>query len=247
MALFGGNRLFPRLASATRLPTFLSVPTARFSFKVSGKKFRWIQWGTLVTFAGLTAGGVLYASKDLAQEKKNVDRSYGQPSIGGDFNLVDHNGKRCNLNSFRGKWILMYFGFCRCPDICPEQLQRLVEIGDRIALTGHQKRPLIPVFVTVDYERDTPDVVAAYVKEFSPYLVGLTGSKEEIDSLAKLYRIYYSAGPKDEEGDYINIDYLGVQVSGLSVEEGLKSYYPTSERLALLSEVTLLFWHVLTV
>ncbi|VDP48715.1 unnamed protein product [Schistosoma margrebowiei] len=55
------------------------------------------------------------------------------PSIGGDFNLVDHNGNPCKLADFRGKWVLLYFGFCRCPDICPEQIERLVEVSDRIS------------------------------------------------------------------------------------------------------------------
>ncbi|TGZ73228.1 hypothetical protein CRM22_001646 [Opisthorchis felineus] len=165
--------------------------------------YRWLQWGSFVTLAGFLAGGTMYMSQDLEKEKRRVNQSFGRPAIGGDFNLVDHNGKPCSLASFRGKWVLLYFGFCHCPDICPEQLERLVEIGDRIALTGETKQTLVPVFLTVDYERDTPDVVAEYVKEFSPNLVGLTGTKEEIDKVAKLYRIYYSAGPKDVDGDYI--------------------------------------------
>ncbi|OON17251.1 SCO1/SenC [Opisthorchis viverrini] len=133
--------------------------------------YRWIQWGSFVTLAGFLAGGTMYMSQDLEKEKRRANRSFGRPAIGGDFNLIDHNGKPCSLASFRGKWVLLYFGFCHCPDICPEQLERLVEIGDRI--------------------------------EFSPNLVGLTGTKEEIDKVAKLYRIYYSAGPKDVDGDYI--------------------------------------------
>ncbi|KER33445.1 hypothetical protein T265_00749 [Opisthorchis viverrini] len=121
--------------------------------------YRWIQWGSFVTLAGFLAGGTMYMSQDLEK--------------GGDFNLIDHNGKPCSLASFRGKWVLLYFGFCHCPDICPEQLERLVEIGDRIALTGATNQTLVPVFLTVDYERDTPDVVAGYVK-------GIQSSNEDL-------------------------------------------------------------------
>ncbi|VDP68464.1 unnamed protein product [Echinostoma caproni] len=141
-----------------------------------------------------------------------MKQSVGRPSIGGNFSLIDHNGKPCTLEDFKGKWVLLYFGFCRCPDICPEQLEKVVEVSDRIgkltlfechSLLNKTKHQLVPVFVTVDAERDTPQVVSEYIHEFSPNLVGLTGTKEQIDKVAKLYRIYYSAGPKDVEGDYI--------------------------------------------
>ncbi|CAH8445211.1 unnamed protein product [Schistosoma turkestanicum] len=164
---------------------------------------RYLQWGVFIGFTGLVTAGSVYMTRDLMKVKELSKDSYGMPSIGGDFNLIDHNGNPCTLANFRGKWVLLYFGFCRCPDICPEQIERLVEVFDRIMLVEKPKYPLVPVFMTVDSERDTPDILAKYVKEYSPHLIGLTGTKEEIDKAAKLYRIYYSAGPKDVDGDYI--------------------------------------------
>ncbi|CAH8447253.1 unnamed protein product [Schistosoma margrebowiei] len=177
---------------------------ARFRSTLSSEdKMRYIQWCSFVFLAGSFTVGSVLLTKDLAKVKKISQEKYGLPSIGGDFNLVDHNGNPCKLADFRGKWVLLYFGFCRCPDICPEQIERLVEVSDRIMLIEKPKYPLVPVFMSVDSERDTPDILAKYVKEFSPRLIGLTGTKEEIDKVSKLYRIYYSAGPKDADGDYI--------------------------------------------
>ncbi|CAL8072026.1 unnamed protein product [Calicophoron daubneyi] len=167
------------------------------------KKIKYMQWSIFLGFTGVVVGGALFLSKDLAKEEKKAKQSFGHPSIGGDFNLVDHNGKACTLKNFQGKWALLYFGFCRCPDICPEQIERMVEITDRIDLIGNKKDAFVPVFITVDPERDTPEVVAEYVSDFSPRLIGLTGTKEEIGRAAKSYRIYFSAGPKDADGDYI--------------------------------------------
>ncbi|CAH8480170.1 unnamed protein product [Heterobilharzia americana] len=173
-----------------------------FGLRILFQKIRLAQWGVFIGFTGLVAGGAIYMSNDL-KKAESSNKSFGRPKIGGDFNLIDHHGKPCTLADFCGKWVLLYFGFCRCPDICPEQIERLVEVCDRIMLTKKSKYPLVPVFMTVDSERDTPDVVDKYIKEFSPNLVGLTGSKEEIDKAAKAFRIYYSAGPKDADGDYI--------------------------------------------
>ncbi|CAI2723380.1 unnamed protein product [Schistosoma spindalis] len=177
---------------------------ARFKSTLSPEnRMRYIQWYSFVVLVGSFTVGSVLLTKDLAKAKKLSEGKYGLPSIGGDFNLVDHNGNPCKLADFRGKWVLLYFGFCRCPDICPEQIERLVEVSDKIMLIEKPKYPLVPVFMSVDSERDTPDILANYVKEFSPHLIGLTGTKEEIDKVSKLYRIYYSAGPKDADGDYI--------------------------------------------
>ncbi|CAH8444112.1 unnamed protein product [Schistosoma intercalatum] len=178
--------------------------SARFRSTLSPEdRMRYIHWCSFVFLAGSFTVGSVLLTRDLAKAKKISEGKYGLPSIGGDFNLVDHNGNPCKLADFRGKWVLLYFGFCRCPDICPEQIERLVEVSDRIMLIEKPKYPLVPVFMSVDSERDTPDILAKYVKEFSPHLIGLTGTKEEIDKVSKLYRIYYSTGPKDADGDYI--------------------------------------------
>ncbi|CAH8447497.1 unnamed protein product [Schistosoma rodhaini] len=181
-----------------------SLIPVRFRSTLSPEeRMRYIQWCSYVVIAGSATVAAVSLTRDFMKARELSEGKYGLPSIGGDFNLIDHNGNPCKLSDFRGKWVLLYFGFCRCPDICPEQIERLVEVSDRIMLIEKPKYPLVPVFVSVDSERDTPDVLAKYVKDFSPRLTGLTGTKEEIDKVSKLYRIYYSPGPKDADGDYI--------------------------------------------
>ncbi|XP_044286529.1 protein SCO2 homolog, mitochondrial [Varanus komodoensis] len=120
----------------------------------------------------------------------------------GDFRLLDHAGRPCCKADLRGRWVLLYFGFTRCPDICPEQLEkmsRVVELLDREARLPRVQ----PVFVTVDPERDGVEAVARYVREFHPRLLGLTGTPEQVREAGRAYRVYYSAGPRDDDGDYI--------------------------------------------
>ncbi|CAL9682627.1 unnamed protein product [Knipowitschia caucasica] len=126
-----------------------------------------------------------------------------QVSLGqGTFNLVDHNGQRRNKQDFIGSWVLLYFGFTHCPDICPEELEKLSAVVS--VLDQDSSLPKVqPLFITVDPERDTVSALSAYVKDFHPRLIGLTGSSEEVKHAGRDYRVYASPGPKDEDGDYI--------------------------------------------
>lgn len=129
-------------------------------------------------------------------------KSYGRPALGGDFDLVDHDGKpRCNKD-FLGQWILIYFGFTHCPDICPEELEKMGSVVDTIC-RNKQVPELQPVFISIDPERDSPDAVKNYLKDFHPNLIGLTGSRDQIETASRAFRVYYSEGPKDSDEDYI--------------------------------------------
>ncbi|XP_036613652.1 protein SCO1 homolog, mitochondrial isoform X2 [Trichosurus vulpecula] len=165
-----------------------------------------VSWKSLAfTFAigGALLAGMKYLKKEKAEKlEKERKRTIGKPLLGGPFSLVDHNGEPKTDKDYLGQWILIYFGFTHCPDVCPEELEKMIAVVDEIDSIPTLPN-LKPLFITIDPERDNREAVARYVKEFSPKLVGLTGGPEEIDQVARAYRVYYSPGPKDEDEDYI--------------------------------------------
>jgi protein SCO1/2 len=127
--------------------------------------------------------------------------STGTALIGGPFALTDHTGKRVSEKDFAGKYMLIFYGYTFCPDICPSTLQVVSAALDKMAADAE---PITPVFVTIDPERDTVAVMKDYVANFHPRMVGLTGTPDEIAAMAKQWRVYYGK-PKGEEGksDYL--------------------------------------------
>lgn len=165
-----------------------------------------VSWKSLaVTFAigGALLAGMKYFKKEKTEKlEKERQRSIGKPLLGGPFSLVTHTGEPKTDKDYLGQWVLIYFGFTHCPDVCPEELEKMIQVVNEI--DDIPTLPdLTPLFITIDPERDTKEAIANYVKEFSPKLVGLTGTKEEIDQVARAYRVYYSPGPRDEDEDYI--------------------------------------------
>jgi len=113
----------------------------------------------------------------------------GGVSVGGPFTLVDTTGATVTDATFRGRWMLVYFGYTYCPDVCPTELQTVVAALDTI---GPLAERIVPVFITIDPERDTPAALAEYVKLFDDRLVGLTGTKDQVAAAARAYRVYYA-------------------------------------------------------
>jgi len=124
----------------------------------------------------------------------------GGVSMGGPFTLVDTAGETVTDATFRGRWMLVYFGFSYCPDVCPTDLQTISTALDRL---GPLAERIVPIFVTIDPERDTPAALAEYVKLFDERLVGLTGSKEQIAAAARAYRVYYARAKSNDTSDYL--------------------------------------------
>ena len=116
--------------------------------------------------------------------------SRAAPIVGGPFALTDQFGKPRTDADFRGHYMLVFFGFTNCPDICPVELQTISDALDQ--LDAQRAANVTPIFITVDPERDTPEALRTYVANFHPRLVALTGSVESIGAVAKAYRVYYA-------------------------------------------------------
>jgi protein SCO1 len=110
------------------------------------------------------------------------------PDIGGHFALSTADGRRVTDETFRGKWLLVYFGYTTCPDVCPTTLSSMAQALDKL---GPLADKVQPAFITVDPERDTAEIVAQYVKDFDPRFIGLVGSPREIAAAARDFHVYY--------------------------------------------------------
>jgi protein SCO1/2 len=119
-------------------------------------------------------------------------------AIGGPFRLVDQDGKTVTDADLKGKWSLIYFGYTHCPDACPTALNDISIALDEL---GPKRSAVRPVFITVDPERDTPEVLKAYVTAFDAPILALTGTPEEVAQAAKGYRVVYAKHP-EAGGDY---------------------------------------------
>jgi protein SCO1 len=127
--------------------------------------------------------------------------SLGTPDIGGPFTLTDGDGKPVTDQTYRGQWLLVYFGFTYCPDACPTGLNN---IAGALKLLGADAGKIQPLFITVDPERDTAAAMKAYVAAFDSRIVGLTGTAEQIATVARGYRVYYK---RVGEGDDYTMDH----------------------------------------
>jgi protein SCO1/2 len=121
-------------------------------------------------------------------------------SLGGPFRLVDQTGRVVTEQDFAPRWMLLYFGYTFCPDVCPTELATMAAAVDAM---GPAAQNLTPVFISVDPERDTPAQLAEYVPRFHPRLQGLTGSAEQVAEAARRYRVYYARANRADSTDYL--------------------------------------------
>jgi protein SCO1/2 len=143
------------------------------------------------------AGGVLWHESGQVPGLGRVVTT-GQADVGGPFQLTDQHGKRVGNQDFRGRYTLIYFGYSFCPDVCPTTLAVMAQALEKL---GDRSRQVVPIFITIDPERDTPKVLDEYMKSFGPSFVGLTGSAAEIKDVEKKFRVYAAKKPL-EAGNY---------------------------------------------
>jgi protein SCO1/2 len=165
----------------------------------------------MAVMAGL-AVGALAAISIIPQARQAIvssggDKLSGKALIGGPFSLIDQNGNRVTEKDFRGRYTLVFFGFTSCPDICPAGLQLVAAALENL---GKKADRIVPVFISVDPERDTPEKLGEYVRNFDARFVGLTGTPEEIAKAAKAYRVYYKKVPNADLPDDYSIDHTSI-------------------------------------
>lgn len=126
---------------------------------------------------------------------------HGAPQIGGDFTLYDQHNARRSTSDFQGKYRLIYFGYSFCPDICPMGLQNM---SDALTALGRDVDEVIPIFVTIDPERDTVENLKIYASHFHPKFIMMTGTPKEITPILKNYKVYaVKAKPDGTMADYL--------------------------------------------
>jgi cytochrome oxidase Cu insertion factor (SCO1/SenC/PrrC family) len=132
-----------------------------------------------------------------------ANKGIGKPLVGGAFHLTDHNGKEFTQEDLKGKYSLVYFGFTHCPDICPEELDKMAGMIDQVK-EKHGEGVMRNVFISCDPARDTPEVIRRYLAEFHEDILGMTGTWQEVKDVCKAYRVYFSTPADVKPGqDYL--------------------------------------------
>jgi protein SCO1 len=151
-----------------------------------------VRLGALALAAGLAAGCAKAPAKFNGVDITGAD--YGRS-----LSMTDADGKRRSLDEFRGKVVVVFFGYTQCPDVCPTTLAELAAIKQKLGPAGDK---LVGVFVSVDPERDTPQVLKAYVNSFGADFVALRGSLDETKAVARDFKVFFAKVPGKVEGSY---------------------------------------------
>jgi protein SCO1/2 len=158
---------------------------------------RWVAWSLVVLVAGVTIA--VLVSDDVREAVLGTPGDGpGIASVGGPFEMVDHTGKTVTEADFRGKPSVYFFGFTHCPDVCPTTLY---EMSTYLEDLGEDADKLNVAFVTVDPERDTPEVMSDYITPFDDHIVGLSGTPDQVAAMTKAFRVY-SRRVDQDDGEY---------------------------------------------
>jgi len=182
----------------------------------------------LALLAGLALPGIAGQQRSAAEIMDIL--MWGREPVGGPFALVDHNGRSRTDEDFRGKLVLVYFGFTYCPDICPTDLQN---IGLALDQLGQEAEKVQPLFITVDPERDTAEHLKEYLQSFHPSFIGLTGDTSAIRAAADAFKVYY-ARVSNGQGDDYTVDHTAF-IYLMGADGGYVGFFPpgtSPERIA---------------
>lgn len=171
----------------------------------------------------------LSACGTAAPEAPPEQPPFAGAAIGGEFELVDTAGKTMRWSDFEGQYRVVYFGYAFCPDVCPNDMGQIARGLRKLGETAPTKRAKIqPIFITIDPERDTPEVIRQFTGAFSDDFIGLTGTPEQIKAATKAFAVYAKRGENLGGGQYLmdhsNIAYLfgpsGEPIASLPTSEG---------------------------
>ncbi len=158
--------------------------------------------GFLVVCLIVGAGMVGWLKKTNRPDVTQIETQMITPAIeiGGPFKLTSHKGEPVNSEDYKGKLVLLYFGYTYCPDFCPTELQ---QISEALRLMGNKASEIQPFFISVDPERDTQEVLDRYMSMFHPSFLALTGQKTDLDDVAKSFRVFSARVEEDDASDYL--------------------------------------------
>jgi len=185
--------------SSSAPPSSLSG-TSRNSVKTP---ITWAVLGTML-FAGTAT--ILYYQDEKKRRMEKVFKKVavtGKPDLGGPFVLVNQRGEPVTDATFKGKYLLLYFGFSYCPDICPSELVKLGKVMDELKKSTQDSFEVKPIFISVDPNRDSLAVLRHYAQDFHPSIDYLTGTKTQIEKVARYFRVYFSKVDENEDEDYL--------------------------------------------
>lgn len=188
-------------------------------------------FATLALLAALLVAGTAYY---IANQPRGPI-SIGTALVGGPFSLTDQEGRKVTDKDFRGHYMLVFFGYTYCPDICPTELQVMSAALDNL---GAKADGIQPIFVTIDPQRDTPEILKQYVANFHPRLLGLTGTPEEIASVAKAYRVYFNKAADNSGPDTYLMDHSTIIYLMDGQGKFLKHFSYTTDAAALAKAIT---------
>jgi len=198
-----------------------------------------VGWGAFLLFCAVGGSVWWWGRKrrmEIESSRQKVTAT-GDAKIGGLWSLVDHEGRPVTSAEYQGKYLLMYFGFTYCPDICPAELHKMATALNN--LSPEAQDLIVPMMVSVDPWRDSVAQLAGYVTEFHPRMIGLVGTPQQVDHMTRAFRVYTSKGPEESEGDYLMdhsifmylmdkdgkfMDYYGVAMEAEEITESIQNH-----------------------